>query len=252
MKQLPDINVEINLERNEIGFEGDVKTVLSGYRILLETISKLSLFKIDNKPEEHLQLYNRKKVIEYINGELEAQSLTCAWEVQGRMIEVCSPAEKIAVCIKLIDESITEIKLPICKEESAMLITQEWEKELEQIHAENDVLLKVFADKNSTIVTLVTTDKNASGVLLRINVFLKSHLTIKSEEFTTPEFFKNLYLFNPMLFKRLVDQIAKELSMYHVTLQPAPNCNYSKYTVSGTREGRELAIKRMTKLDVSF
>ena len=109
VKELPDINVEMNLERNEIGFEGDVKTVLSGYRILLETISKFSLFKIDNKPEEHLQLYNLEEVIEYINLKLEAQSLTCAWEVQGQMIEVCSPAEKIAVCIKLIDESITEI-----------------------------------------------------------------------------------------------------------------------------------------------
>ena len=144
------------------------------------------------------------------------------------------------------------MKLPISKEASAMLITQEWEKELEQIHAENDVVLKVFSDKNSTIVTLVTTDKNASGVVLRINAFLKSHLTIKSEEFDTPEFFENLYFFNSVLFKRLVDQIAKELSMYHVTLQPAPNCYYSKYTVSGTHEGRELAIKRMSELDVSF
>ena len=74
LEQLPEIKVVMDLEKNEISFEGDAKTVLSGYRNLMETLCKFRLYIIDNKPEEHIELYKREKVIEYINDKLEAQN----------------------------------------------------------------------------------------------------------------------------------------------------------------------------------
>ena len=266
MEQLPEIKVEIDLENNEISFEGDAKTVLSGYRNLVEALSKLSVNRIDNKREEHIELYRRENVIEYINDKLEAQNIVCAWEVKGQMIVICSLEENIAACTKLIDESVTEVKFPISRESSATLITQEWEKGVKLIQAETDVVCKVFSDKTSTNVTVVATDKEGSGIVGRIKSFLENQLDRKSEYFnsTTQTFsprFKQLYDLNSTLANTLIDQITEGLSrFYHVTVKK--ECiqgsrfdgwvTYHQYTINGTRDGRTHMKKQIAELNILF
>ena len=63
------------MKKNEISFKGESKTVLSGYRTLVETISKFGLNKLDNKPKDHIELYKRERVIEYMSKRLEEQNI---------------------------------------------------------------------------------------------------------------------------------------------------------------------------------
>ena len=253
LEQLPEVTVEINVENSEISFEGDAKAVLSGYRNLLETMDKFCLYKICYKTEEQIEIYKREKVIEYICNKLETQNVTCTWEVMGRMVVFCTVNESIDSCFEIIDESVTEKKLPVSKESSATLITQEWEKEVKQIEAGNDVVVKVYADKTSTVITVVATNRDADGIVSRINTFLKSQLTIGSEQCSTPDAFQSLYRLNSSLATKLMSLMAEGLSMYYVTLTPKPatnvygevNCNFT--IVSGTREGRELAKSELQR-----
>ena len=176
------------------------------------------------------------------------------------MILICSLQENIATCTKLIDESVREIKFPISKESSATLITQEWEKEVKLIQAENEIVYKVFSDKTSTNVTVVANVKEISGIVGRIKTFLMGQLDIRTESFDLPEKlspkFQQVYALDSILACKMLDLIAQGLSLYHVTIKR--NIKYngchleSYYTVTGTKEGRKLAKKRINELNISF
>ena len=252
LEQLPEVKAEMNLEKNEISFEGDAQTVLYGYRNLVEALGKLSVNRIGNKPAEYIELYKRERVIEYLNKRLEEQNVVCVWEVIEQVIVICSLKESIVQCTKIIDKSVTEIEFPICRESSATLLTQEWQEEVKQIQDKNDIVYRIFSDKTSTNITVMATDKNVSNIVCRIKEFLKSQLVINSENFDTPVLFRNVYDLNSNLAYKLIDRIAEGLSLYHVTLKPAPNYTHSKFTVTGTREGMELAKKQIAKLEDSF
>ena len=226
----------------------------------METLCKSHLYIIDNKPEEHIELYKREKVIEYINDKLEAQNIVCAWEVKIQMIVICSLEENIATCTKIIDESVREIKFPISKESSATLITQEWKKEKKQIQDENEIVFKVFSDKTSTNVSVIATDKAANETVCRIKTFLKGQLDITSEMFDPlkklSEKFQRMYALDSTLACKMLDLIAQGLSLYHVTIKQTSHFNGSYwanyFTVTGTQEGRRLAKKRLNELNISF
>ena len=252
VEQLPGIKVEINLKKNEISFEGASKTVLSGYRSLVETISKFDLNKLDNKPKEYIELYKRKRVVAYISKRLEEQNIVSAWEVADQMITICSMREEIAKCTNIIDGSIAEIKFPISKESSATLVTKEWQGELKQINEESDIAYTVDSDKTSTMVTVVALDNEVIGVVSRVKAFLESQLDIHSEQVYYSGFsekFKNLYSLNSTLAHILVDRVADGLSKsYHVTVTN-DNC---WYTITGTKDGSQNAKRRIAELDISF
>ena len=265
LEQLPEIKVVMDLEKIEISFEGDAKTVLSGYRNLMETLCKFRLNIINNKPEEHIELYKREKVIEYINDKLEAQNIVCTWEVNEQMILICSLQENIATCTKLIDESVREIKFPISKESSATLITQEWEKEVKLIQAEKEIVYKVFSDKTSTNVTVVANVKEVSRIVGRIKTFLANQLDRESETFNGPEqissSFKQLYDLNSTLAHTLIDRITEGLSrLYHVTVKKEyiQGSRYNgwvdhhRYTINGTRDGRTHMKKQIAELNILY
>ena len=251
-EQLPGIKVEINLKKNEISFEGESKTVLSGYRNLVETISKFGLNKLDNKPKDHIELYKRERVIEYISKRLEEKNIVSAWEVTDQVITICSQKEDIAKCTNIIDGSITEIKFPISKESSATLVTKEWQGELKQINEESDIAYTVDSDKTSTMVTVVAQDNEVSGVVSRVKAFLESQLDIHTEKVYYGGFsekFKNLSCLNSTLAHNLVAQVAERLSKsYHVTVTN----NDFWYTITGTKDGRQNAKRRIAELDISF
>ena len=264
-EQLSGIKAKIDIEKNKISFEGDAETVLSGYQNLVEALSKFALNRIDNKPNEQIELYTRRKVTEYINDKLEEQSALCAWEVNEQVLVICSLQENIAACTKTIDESVTEVKFPISRESSATLITQEWEKEVKLIQAETDVVCKVFSDKTSTNLTVVATDKEVSGIVGRIKAFLVNQLDRQSEIFYKSEYFslrfKQLYDLNSTLANTLIDQIIEGLSrLYHVTIRkeyiPGSSnngwVNHHEYTIDGTRDGRAHAKTRIGELNISF
>ena len=172
-EQFPDIKVEISLQKNECSFEGDVDMVHSVTLNLVETLSGFGLNRINGKPEEQIELYKRRRVIEYINNKLEAHNIVCAWEVEGQMLVICSLEGDIAESTKLVEESVTETKFPISKKSSATLFSLEWQKELKNIQDKIEILYKVFSDKTLAEVTVITTDKEANGIVCRIKAFLK-------------------------------------------------------------------------------
>ena len=234
----------MDLEQNKISFEGDSKTVLSGYRNLVEAIGKFSVNRIGNKPAEYIELYKRERVIEYINESLEEQNIVCAWEVKGRVIVICSLEESIVECTKIIDESVIEIQFPISKESSATLFSQEWQEEVKQIQDENDIAYKVISDKSSTNVSVLATDKEVSAIVCHIKTFLESQLEIKSdickhESFSTK--FQQMHNLDYRATQKMLNQIAEALSMYHVTINREVKGGCCVFNITGTLEGRELA-----------
>ena len=261
LELFPEIKVEITVERNEISFEGNAKIVHSASLNLLETLSQFGLNRIDDKPKKHVELYKRKRVMEYINNKLEAQNILCAWEVKKDVIVICSLEENISACTKVINECVNEIKFPVCKESSGTLITQEWENEMKQMQAKIEVFIKVLAYKTSTHVSVIGLDKEVPGIIDRIKTFLKSQLDIDSQVFRGPEAFSEkfneLYCLNSTLAHNLLDTVAEGLSKaYHVTIKNEYFVvifdPYYKYTITGTRDGRENATRRIAELDIKF
>ena len=253
LEQLPTVKVEIDLQKNEISFEEDVKTVHSASLNLLETLSHFGLNRIDDKPKEHVELYKREKVIEYINNKLEARNMTCEWEVKEDTIVICSLEENISTCTKIINECVKEIKFPVCRESVPILFSREWEKEVEQIKAKHVVVFKAVSDKTSTMVTVVALDSEVSGVVSRVKAFLESQLDINSETVRYDMFsenFKKMYSLNSKLANNLVAQVAERLSeSYHVTVTLNDN---GWYRITGTKDGRENIKRRIAALDISF
>ena len=257
LEQLPTVKVEIDLQKNEISFEEDVKTVHSASLNLLETLSQFGLNRIDDKPEEHVELYKREKVMKYINNKLEARNMTCAWEVKEDTIVICSLEENISTCTKVINECVKEIKFPVSRESVPILFSREWEKEVEQIKAKHVVVFKAVSDKTSTKVTVVALDNEISGVASRVKAFLESQLDINSETVRYDRFsenFSKLYSLNSTLANNIVDHVAEGLlKSYHVTilLDKVP-AYYDKYIITGTKVGRQNAKRRIAELDISF
>ena len=256
--KLPGIKVEIDLEKNEIRFEGDANLILSGYRNLVKTISKFGLNRIENNLEKHIGLYEKETVIEYIDNKLEAQNLACTWEVNEQTLVVCSLEESIAECTKLVGESVTERKFPISKQSSATLITQEWEEEVKQIHDKNEFVFNVFSDKTSTIITVIATDKEISDIVSRIKDFLKSQLKMVRLHFCgheqLPGNFKQWYDLNSTVAHRVLEHIEEGLSLYHVRISKSLSWSLRiyMYDIDATREGVDLATKRIAQLDIEF
>ena len=255
LEQLPDIKVKIDLEHNEISFMGDVETVLSGYRNLMEALSKFSVNRIYKKPAEHIKIYKRERVIEHINTILEEQSIVCAWEVIEQVIVICSLHEDNADCTKLIDKKVSGIEFPVCKESSATFMTREWQEEVKLIQAENDVVHYVYSDKTSTNVNVIAIDKEVRGIVCRIKTFLKSQVDLRSEACDIPNKFKNIYDLHSKLALKMLDLTVARLSLYHVTVKrvlvPAYN-SYYEIKITGTREGIELAKQHIAELDTLF
>ena len=257
LEQLPTVKVEIDLQTNEISFEGDTMTVHAASLNLLETLSQFGLNRIDDKLKVHVELYKREKVMEYINNKLEAQNITCAWEVKEDSIVVCSLEENISTCTQIIDACFIEVKFPVSRESSRTLITREWENEMKQIEAKHDIVFKAVSDKTSTMVTVVALDNEVSGVVSRVKAFLESQLDIKSETVYSNRCSKNfneLYSLNSTLANNIVDHVAERLpKSYHVTLKNEKvSADYHKYTITGTKDGRQNAKRRIAELDISF
>ena len=262
LELFPEIKVEITVERNEISLKGDAKIVHSASLNLLETLSHFGLNRIYDKPKEHVELYKREKVIEYINNKLEAQNITCAWEVKKDMIVICSLEGNLSACTKIINECFKEIRFPVCEESSGTLITQDWENEMKQIQAKFEVFIKVLADKTSTHVSVIGLDKEVPGIVDRIKTFLESQLDIDSVTIYRPEGvsvkFDQLHRLNSTQAHNLMDTVAEGLSKaYHVTIkyEYAEHGYYGycyQYTITGTTAGRAQAKRRIGELDISF
>ena len=252
-EQFPDIKVELGLEKNEISFEGEPDMVHSVTLNLFETLSGFGLSVIAGKSEEYIELYKRERVIEHVNNKLKAQNIACALEVKGQMLVICSLEEDIAKCTTIVEESVTETKFPISRESSATFLTLEWQEEVKKIQDENEIQYKVSSDKNFTAVSVIATDNVIKGIVCSIEKFLKSQLTIKSETFLNVETisakFRKLYDLDVIAWLKLLDRIAKDLSVHHVAIQ-REFLKGSSLTVTGTREGRELAKTRMANLDI--
>ena len=265
LEQQPEIKMGMDLEKNEISFEGDAKTVISGYRNLVETRSKYGLNRINDKPVEHIELYKRKRVVEYINTRLEKQNIVCAWEVKDQIIAVCSHEKDIAKCTKLIDGSVTEITFPVSKESVVIFFTTEWQKTVENIQDTHDLVYNVSSDKTSTTVTVIATDTDTNESVGHIKIFLESQLEIDSETIYRPERisekFKQLYDLNSTLPYLLITQIERSMSkLFHVTIKREyvkgsrinPLDGFYTHILTGTRDGRAHAKKRIAELDMSF
>ena len=150
------------------------------------------------------------------------------------------------------------MRLPISKQSSATLITQEWVEEVKQIHDENEFVLNVFSDKTSTIITVIATDKEISDIVSRIKEFLKSQLEMTREIFDgqekLPGKFKQLFDLNSTLAHKVLEQIKKGLALYHVEVWYSLDwlLHIYRYHITGTLEGVDLAKKRIARLDVEF
>ena len=258
LELFPEIKLEITVERSEISLEGDAKTVHSASLNLLETLSQFGLNRIDDKPKEHVELYKRKRVMEYINNKLEAQNILCAWEVKKDVIVICSLEENISACTKIIVACVKEIEFLVCRESVPILFSREWEKEVEQIKTKHEVVFKVVSDKISIKVILVALENEVSNIVSRVKAFLESHLDIKSKTFFYNEFsekFSQLYELNSRLAHYLMDQVTEGLSKsYHVTIKNEYAVSHGcyKYTITGTSDGREHAKKRISELNITF
>ena len=252
-EQVPDIKVELGLEKNEICFEGEPDMVHSVTLNLFETLGGFAVHRIDGKSEEYMELYKRERVIEYIKNKLKAQNIACTLEVKGQMLVICSLEEDIAKCTTIVEESVTETVFPISRESSATFLTLEWQEEVKKIQDENDIQYKVSSDKKFTEVSVIATDDVIKGIVCRIEEFLKSQLTINSEVFTTAEsvseLFRKMYDLDSTATHIMLNRVAKDLSVHHVAIERKFGRN-GFLSVTGTREGRELAKTRIAKFDI--
>lgn len=251
----PNVKIDIDHRKNEIVFEGDDFEVQSVKLDLYETLGTLSVITDNDTPEDHMELFKSKKVIEYVNKRLTAEKLICKWEVNGQSLVICGDMTNVIQCHNIIRDSVKERTFPICNECAAVFFSTQWQEELQSLQKESKVLCRVFSAESTTtcMVRLVAVASRSITVGRTVTNFLHQQIKIDKEDFNIDTVLESKFWymskFKSGVSHATLQNIAENLSLYHVAIEfKKRNDSDYTYTIKGTAEGRLRAKQAIERL----
>ena len=259
VEKFPNVTVDINLENNEVRLQGNNADTQLAKMNLYETLSTYVTHVFDDISEGALELYQSKRVVEYINTKLASENLErIVWEIKDGCLLVCGVREDVIKCTGIIRETVKEEKFPISKESAAVFWSTQWQNKLTKLRKDTDVFCEVKSSGNVIHASVIAASDKVAELAGKVKTFLRKQSNVRSETINVQRLGKIFSMLKDNADKldddiwyyfveKLISKIESDLSKHYVSVDFS---DFEDIKITGTAEGRDLAKKRLKTINL--
>ena len=255
-KTFPNVTVTINLEKNEVHLDGDNAAIQLVKMKLYETLSTYVVCVFDDISAGMLEICQSKRVIEYINKQLASEKLVClVWDIKDQCLSICGVHEDVIKCARIIRGSVKEQKFPISKESSAVFWSSQWQNKLKELRMDSDVFWEVISSGDVIKARIISRYDKVAELVREVKAFLRGQAKVNSVNVRKNQLGKlqaALSALDADIWEKfaeiLISKIEKDLSIHFVSVFEW--FGSQEFQLSGTAEGRDLALKRLKSINL--
>ncbi|KAK3598396.1 hypothetical protein CHS0354_019799 [Potamilus streckersoni] len=237
-----ELKVKINLNKNEIVFEGLMEDIKNAQVAMYETVHSAAVSQLKNIPEGCLHLFRSKEVKDYIVTKLKSKKLVGVWEIEGTNLNIYADSDEAVVkSSHIIKESVQEHQRDLEDKQRSVVQSQQWKDKMKDLDKQYQGKFNVVLAQDLTKLFLYFTDDILGAVIEEVSDFLSQNtifekiVTCKSGTIQLIE----------KRNKDEIDRIAKELTHYYVQIIIQSK---GGFLVQGNQDGINQASYRLQEL----
>ncbi|KAK3598400.1 hypothetical protein CHS0354_019803 [Potamilus streckersoni] len=241
-QQFNGLKVKINLNKNEIVFEGLMEDIRNAQVSMYESVHNAAASKLNDIPDGRLFLYKSKEVKDYIVAKLKSKKLVGVWEVEGTVLNIYANSDEIVVqCTHIIDDSVKEHQKDLEPPQRYVVQSQQWNDKMKDLDKQYQGKLHVVLAPDFTKLYLYFTDDILGAVMEEVTDFLSRNTVLEKLVTCNSGTVELIERKN----KDDIDKIAKDLAHYYVQI-----ISHSKggFLVRGNQEGINQATFKLQEL----
>ncbi|KAK3598393.1 hypothetical protein CHS0354_019796 [Potamilus streckersoni] len=241
-QQFHGLKVNINLNKNEIVFEGLMEDIRTAQVAMYEVVHCAAVSKFKNIPEGRLFLYKSKEVNDYIVAKLKSEKLIAVWEVVGTKLHIYADSdEAIIQSTSIINGSVKEHQRDLESNQKCVIQSQKWNDKMKDLDKQHQGKLNIILAQDFSKLFLYFTDDILSKVIEEVNDFLSRNCIFEELVTCKSGTIKLIERRN----RDEIDKIAKDLTHSYVQITIKSK---EGFLIQGTQDGISQATYRMQEL----
>ncbi|KAL3864673.1 hypothetical protein ACJMK2_006335 [Sinanodonta woodiana] len=241
-QQYMGLKVKINLNKNEIVFEGLMEDIRTAQVAMYEAVHNAAVSQLKNLPEGRLFLYKSKEVKDYIVAKLKSKKLVGVWDVEGSGLNIYANSDEAVVeSTHIINESVKEHQKDLEPPQRSVVQSQQWKDKMKDLEKQYQGKLNVVLSQDCSRLCLYFTDDILGIIMEEVTDFLSRNTVLEKLVTCSSGIVQLIERKN----KTVLDKISKDLAHYYVQINSQPK---GGFLIRGNQDGISQAAYKLQEL----